>query len=378
MMPPTMGQGQQGGQDFGKMNEGMQEKQQEEMQARMLRGAQKGVAQMGKSIAAMEKRIAGIEKKSGVISSDLKNAVEQAKDLMAKAKAATTMDDFQAVGLENMWDVMQTINEEMQKAEMSTQFPGMMKQANRMLSQQQKALKSAQKKADSLKISVDSLLIKWQQSVESMSQSISQAQESFRAGNTMDAIDILQQEVFGAMQDIGNNQQVFEMISNSQKMLKMVEKEVISFEKKIAALKKRGKDTSDAESALLDVKAKIDAVKEVMAETDVSADTIIDAIQDAVEAKEALYEAMAELTGQNYGVQGQSIPDFNFQQFQAPSSLEQFFTKPEGGQHERNFPQSGPQSLNNPVKANSQVASAILAAQKQIEELKKQIEAKIR
>ncbi|MEK7192930.1 MAG: hypothetical protein AAB682_02220, partial [Patescibacteria group bacterium] len=153
------GQGQQGGPDFQKM--------QEQQQKQMLKNAQQGTKQMDKAIASIEKRIAAIEKKGGISSSDLKTAIQQAKEIIAKAKTAVSFDDMQNVGLEDMNEIRQTINDEMQKAEMSLQFPNMLKQANRTLTQQQKALATAQKKASTLKINVSSLMVKWQKSVDS-------------------------------------------------------------------------------------------------------------------------------------------------------------------------------------------------------------------
>ena len=46
------------------------------------------------------------------------------------------MDEFQSAGLEDMQDIMETINDGMQKAEMSTQFPAMLKQASKIIAQQ--------------------------------------------------------------------------------------------------------------------------------------------------------------------------------------------------------------------------------------------------
>ncbi|MBI4225132.1 MAG: hypothetical protein HY617_02270 [Candidatus Sungbacteria bacterium] len=371
-------------------------------QEQMLKNAKNGLGRMQKMIATMEKRISLIEKKGGIASDTLKTSIQQAKDLMVKAQAASTMEDLQAAGLDDMHELMQTINDEMQKAEMSTQFSAMVKQATRAVAQQQKALASAQKKAGSLKISVDSLMAKWQKAVDDMTQGIAQARQLFQEGNIEDAVEALKDNVFDTMQTLGSYQQTFGMISNSQKMLAVATREMASIEKKIASLKKQGKDTGDAEAAVADGKAKIQAIKDAIAQPDIDPDTLIGAIEDAQEAKEQLYDAMYDLTGQqqyNHQQMQQSIPGLNMQQFQAPPGMQQFFgngqqqnTNPmqqqggmqnnPSGNDNRGFGQpmqppfeGGPQGVNrsnapavNPNGVNT--ASALEAAQKQLEFLK--------
>ena len=339
------GQSQDGQRDAGISSQD-QQKQQEQQQARMLKSAQNGLAQMQKMITGMEKRMASIEKKGGIIPATLKSSIGQAKDLMSKAQGASTMEEFQSAGLEDMRDLMETINDEMQKAEMSTQFPAMLKQANRALVQQQKALAAAQKKAASLKVSVDSLLASWQKAVDAMSEGISKAQQSSQSGNTEDAVGALKDNVFDAMQTIGDYRQTFEMIANSQKMLASATRELASMEKKIASLKKQGKDTSDAETALTNAKAKIQAVKDAIVQSGIDPDALISTIQDAQDAKEELYSAMYDLTGQaqyNQQTQQQTVPGLNTQQFQAPPGMQQFFGGFGQQQHQGENGQGGPQ-----------------------------------
>lgn len=326
-----------GNQDAGNFQQGQQqgqeewEKRQKQQEEQMLKRNKQGLTQMERSVTSLEKRIAAIEKKGGVASADLKTAIQKAKEVISKTKSAATMEEFQESGLEEMGDVMQNVNEEMQKAEMSLQFPEMLKQANRVITQQQKSLKNAQTRASRLKVNLESLLTKWQKSVDDMVQAVSQAQQSFQSGNTEDAVTFLKDNVFDAMQDIGENQRVFEMMANSQKVLKSVDQEMGVIGRRITALKKQSKDTAGAEGALTDTKAKVETVRQYLAQAGLDPDTLISAIEDAEDARQVLYEEMSDLTGQKYGDQTEGIPGLNFQQLQAPSMLQQYFKPTQGG-----------------------------------------------
>lgn len=315
----------------GEEDAGKFQQQQEQQQARMLKNAQNGLTQMQKMISGMEKRIASIEKKGGVVSAALKDSIGQAKNLMSKAQSASTMDEFHEAGLEDMRDLMDTINDEMQKAEMSTQFPAMVKQANRALTQQKKPLATARKRAASLKVNVESLLASWQAAVDAMSEGITKAQQSFKAGDTEEAVEALKDAVFDVMQTVDEYRQTFDMIANSQKMLAFATRELASIEKKLAALKKQGKDTSDADSALVLAKQTIQAVKDAIARSGIDPETLISTIEDAQDAKEELYSAMYDLTGlaqYNQPFQ-QMVPGLNMQQFQIPPGMQRFFGEPQ-------------------------------------------------
>ena len=418
------GQGQQGGQEgfqgegsekYDKMQQEQNdrfEKQQKQQQERMLKNVKRSMAQMARGITQMDKRAANIQKRGGVISPELTAALQKGKDIVAKVNAATTMEEFQESGIEEAGDFMQTLNEEMQKAEMSTQFPRMVKEANKAVTRQQKSLASAQKRAARLKVSMDSLLSKWQEAVSGMTQAISEAQASFQGGDTETAVEILKDRVFDAMQDIGQHQQVFEMVSNSQKVLKSATAEITSITKKIASVAKKGEDTTEAESALEEAKAAVAEVRQIISDPDVDPETLIGAIEAAEEAKFNLYEAMTSLTGQKYGsAGGYKIPGLNFKQLQAPSSLQQYFRPQQeeqmmGGQ-QQGFPGMngggpggfgpqiqqgpmiqqqqmipfgpggfGPEGMSKPASATSR-ASIIESIQKQIGELSRQIQSRL-
>ena len=345
---PMMG-GQNNQNQFGGNNQNQQnrqgqeqmQKRQEQQQSQMLKNTQRGLVQAQKNITNMEKRILAIQKKGGVISQDLTNAFQQAKSLITKGQTATTMDEFQSAGLEDMQDIMETINDGMQKAEMSTQFPAMLKQASKIIAQQKKSLASAQKRSSSLKIDLSSLITKWQTAIDGVSQSITQAQQDFQASNIEDAVTALKDNVFDVSQDMHTYQQTFDMVSNSQKMLTNATKELVSIEKRIAALKKQGKDTGDAESVLADSKSKIQIVKDSITKPDIDPDTLMEAIQNIQDSKDELYSAMYDLTGlKQYNIQTQqTVPWLEVQQFQAPQGMQQYFggfsQQPQNGQGEQ-------------------------------------------
>lgn len=328
------GMGGQGGQGFGPgtggqgqggpgMMGGPDEKQMKQREEQMLKDMKRGSAQMERGVVTVEKRLKVLEGKGVPISEETKSALEKAKSLVSKMQGVQSADEIQDLGLEDFGDIMQTLNEGLQKAEMGAQFPKMLKQANNMLKQQQSALKRAQLRATSLKINVESLLADWQNAVNGISQAVSQADQLYKDGNIEAAIDRIKDNVFDAFQDIGDKQRVFEMVSNMQKMVKDADREIKNSERQIARVKKQGKDTSSLESLMAQGKAKLAEIKQAITQSNIDPDALIDLVQSTDDIRQQFMEELSSLTGQQFG-ESQQIPGLQMQQLQMPQGFEQF------------------------------------------------------
>ncbi len=311
--------------DENNMNKQMEEWQKQQQQ-RMLGDMKRGSAQMERQLSMIEKRIAGLKSKGAIIPADVRGAIDQIKALVDKMKNATLPEDMEALmGDHDFSDLMQTINEGMQKAEMSTQLPRMFKEANRMLKQQQTSLARAQTRAKSMKINVDSVLTGWQKSVDAIVQGIADAGQALQNNNPEDAMDILKDRVFDAFHEIGGWQQTFSMVSNSKQMLKQADRELVKIDKQITRLKKQKEDTAELESLIVEARAKIAEIKDILSQPSVDSETLIRMIEEGQDIKEEIYAALFDLTGQQFGQVSQQIPGIQFKPMEPPKGMGQFF-----------------------------------------------------
>lgn len=311
--------------DENNMNKQMEERQKQQQQ-RMLGDMKRGSAQMERQLSMIEKRIAGLKNKGAIIPADVRGAIDQIKALVDKMKNATSPEDMEALmGDHDFGDLMQTINEGMQKAEMSTQLPRMLKEANRMLKQQQTSLARAQTRAKSMKINVDSVLTGWQKSVDAIVQGIADAGQASQNNNPEDAMDILKDKVFDAFQEIGGWEQTFSTVSNSQQMLKQADRELVKIDKQITRLKKQKEDTAELESLIVEARAKIAEIKDILSQPSVDSETLIRTIEEGQDIKEEIYAALFDLTGQQFGQASQQIPGIQFKPMEPPKGMGQFF-----------------------------------------------------
>lgn len=354
----------QPGQDMRGMDSERMDRQQAEMeqrqkqqQQRMLGDMQRGSKQMERQLIMIEKRITGLKNKGAIIPADVQGAIDQIKALVDKMKNATTPEDMEALmGDHDFGDLMQTINEGMQKAEMSTQLPRMLKEANRMLKQQQTALGRAQTRAKSMKVNVDSILSGWQKSVDTIMTAIAEAATASQNNNPEDAMDILKDRVFDAFHEIGDWQQTFSTVSNSQQMLKQADRELAKIDKQIARLKKQKEDTAELESLMAEARAKIAEIKDILSQPSVDSEALIRAIEEGQDIKEEIYELLFDLTGQQFGQAPQQIPGIQFRPMEPPKGLGQFFR---GSDHEDTKEKCRVEALGADVPGNCQEVQSL-------------------
>ena len=196
-----------------------------------------------------------------------------------------------------------------------------------MLKQQQSSLKRAQVRAKSIKVNVDSLLGSWQRAVDAITQAINDATQASQAGNADDAVNTLKDKVFDGFQDIGDFQQTFEMVANSQQMLKQGERELARVDKQVARLKRQGEDTANLEDLLVQARARVADIKSLIAQPTIDSEALIALVEDAQSMREEIYSALSDLTGQQFG-QGQAqqqIPGLQFKPIEAPKGFGQLF-----------------------------------------------------
>jgi hypothetical protein len=334
------------------------EERQKQQQQRMLADMQRGSKQMERQLTMIEKRIAALKRKGAIIPADTQGAIDQIKAMVDKMKTATSPEDIEALmGDNDFGDLMQTINEGMQKAEMSTQLPRMLKEADRMLKQQQTALARAQTRAKSMKVNVDSVLSGWQKSVDAIAQGIADAGQASQNNNPEDAMDILKDKVFDAFHEIGDWQQTFSTVSNSQQMLKQADREMVKIDKQIARLKRQKEDTAELESLVAEARAKIAEIKDILAQPSVDSETLIRVIEEGQDIKEEIYEVLSDLTGQQFGQAPQQIPGIQFKPMEPPKGLGQFFRDSD---HENTKERCRVEALGADVPGNCQEVQSVL------------------
>ncbi|MBI4193170.1 MAG: hypothetical protein HY536_00910 [Candidatus Colwellbacteria bacterium] len=317
--------------DEGQIRQMMEDQQRKEAEERGLRDMKRGAQMMSREVTRVEQRLAALKKRSAPVSAEVEEAMQKMKALVAQVANAQTFDEIQEVDMGEFGELMQTVNEGLQKAEMALQFPRVSKEANREISRLMTAVKRAETRAKRLKIDVSALLAEWKSEVDTLVRVRDAAQKLFSSGETGEAIELLQDEVFGRLEDAHEKERIFQMVSDIQQMLKGVDKEIKSFEKTIARLKKGGKNVARLEELLAQGKARVADIRTLASKTPVDADALIETIEAAETVKQEFEEELAAVTGKPMPTI-QQVPGLqSFKPIETPKELEMFMNKGQEG-----------------------------------------------
>ncbi len=115
---PQQPQPQQQNQQFDSGNQmgpqdqqGPSEEQQKQQQERQMKDAQRGVRQMGTNIKQLERMFLNAEKKGIVIPQEIKDKLKKAAAIIAAMQNATTAEELQSSGMDEIGDIMQDLDE---------------------------------------------------------------------------------------------------------------------------------------------------------------------------------------------------------------------------------------------------------------------------
>jgi uncharacterized protein YeeX (DUF496 family) len=306
------------------------------MDERRLKDMARGAQQMERGVKQMETRLNRLVAKSIPISQETKDAIQKVKDIISQIRSAKTGDELDAIDMEQVGDYMQSINEGMQKAEMASQFPKILKEAEKELSRQKLALKRAQSRLGSSKIDAGTAINDWQAVIDKLSQAKDQAQQQFSSGQTEEAIESLSSSFFDQMDDLRDKQGIVELLTNIQKIVRTVNLEISALQKRVTALKKSGTDTSRLEKFIAEAKNKTSELKQLAAQSPANSEAIINGLQEMEKIKDEFDQEWSSITGQSL----MEVPGLqNFQAMGMPTEFKDFMT---GGQGKQNGPEMGP------------------------------------
>lgn len=290
-----------------------------------LKQMKRGVKMMERELARIEKRIAALEAKGVKIDASAKDAAVKIRDIIARVNAAQKAEDVESVDMGDFGDLMQTINESMQKAEIGAQFPRILKEADRELTRQQGYLKKADARAALLDVNIGSLLQEWHALVDQMTQIRDKAKADFAAGNTEAAIEAIHEEFFGKMEDLMQKRGAYEMLSNMTRMLRTADREIATSGRTADRLAKKGEDVTKLREYIAEAKQQLADIRAIGKEADVDQEKLIDEIEQFMDIKEAINDEIAALGGQVIQTKLPQIPGLqNFKPFEAPQGFDMF------------------------------------------------------
>lgn len=275
----------------------------EEMKRTQQRRAQlqREVRGMEQGIKQFEKQLSRLTAQKLPIPAEISEKVAKIKAIIAAIKSAKSEEEFEAIDVESLHELMSELHEGQQELEMLFRWPQTLKQINREITQLNKDLKRAKATVDKLakkNIDVSSFYASFEEGVKKLQAVREEAILNVAAGDAEGAFSLLEEGFFDHMDDIRENNRIIQMMSNLGRFTSEFKRGLAEGKRTITALKRQKIDTAQLETLLKDVEAKGNEIAEMVKSKDLDEEVISDALQDLENLKQEFTSLADELRGE--------------------------------------------------------------------------------
>jgi len=314
------------------MQQGPSEEDMKKMDEQRFNNMKKGLSQFTNGIKSMKKSITRVKTaiaKCGVnMPEELTSAMTNTDSLVSKIQAAQNADELDEIigDVQDTGAVMQDWGPRLGDLQRLCQ---MIKQADKDMKQLDRSLKQDESRAKAnKKIDISEIISDFKTNINGLRETLTQVKELAKT-DAEAALEKLEDDFYGQMDNVRNNEQAIQMTLNISKGITDVTRELKNYEKQLNTLKKKKIDTSEADGLLATLKDQIMEIKNFI-KTKFDADELVDKVQTAYDTRQQLLDALQAL-----GIGTNLTPQIkNTQTYNTQINLPDAFKKPpdNGGQ----------------------------------------------
>ncbi len=279
---------------------------------------------MNKGLQMFEKQIAQLTKQGVAVPSDISENLNKIKTIVAAVNAAKTWDEMMAAGIDELQDLMQTLDQSRQQLEMLTRWPQTLKQLDRELKQLTAALKRSKTIVNSLLkkgIDLNSVYSDFEAAVNKLKSVRDEAAAKMKAGESEAAFDLLENDFFGQMEDIWEFQKTIDIMSNLGRFASEFKQGLAQSQQTINRLKRQKIDTAELQDLLEQAKVKGNDVLALLKIKPIDEEAIMAGMEELWNLKQEFENKVGELTGQEEAMPWEQGPQ-QFQGLSMPSGIQ--------------------------------------------------------
>lgn len=290
-----------------------------------LDGMRRGMKGMEQGLKMFKTQISRLTKQKIAVPSDLTENITKLEAIVAAIKNAKTIEEMDAIDFESMQDLMQTLDENRQQLEALARWPQSLKQINNELTRLTRELtrsKTIVTRLTAKGIDLQSEYTAFEEAVNKLKDVRDDAVAMMAAGNSEEAFSTLEDDFFGQMDDVWQNQRIIMTMSNLSRFATEFKQNMARANSMVKNLKRKKVDTSELETAISQANIKGQEILALLKTKPVDTEAIIEALDELENIKQEFESISSELTGEEDDLPWEHGP----QQFK-PVTLPQGFDK---------------------------------------------------
>ena len=280
---------------------GPSEEEMKKMDDRRFQDMKRGLSQFSKGTTMMKKSVEKMRKtlaKCGVgIPVELDNALKATDGLVKKIQDAKTADELEDI-IGDVEDVGMTMQEWGPRMGDLGRLCQMMRQGDRDMKRLERDVKRVESRVKAnKKLNLTEILNTFKEEVAAIKGAFLGV-VTLAKTDPGSALEKLEDEFYGGMDDIRNSQMAIETAINVTQGLRNAASEIKKMESQIKSLQKKKVDTGEAEDLLATMKSQIAELQQLV-KGKFDAEELIAMVEDAYATRQDLQEIMQELQGTN-------------------------------------------------------------------------------
>lgn len=263
-------------------------------------GIKRGLKGMEQGLRMFEQQIARLTKQGIAVPQEVRDNLDKVKTVIAAIKTAKTWEEIEAAGIEDMQDLFQNLDQSRQQLEALARWPQTLKQINMELNRLTSALKRAKSVVASLSkrgVDLSDVYANFEAAVNKLKSVRDDASAKMKAGESEEAFNLLENDFFGQMEDVWENQRVIETMANLGRFASEFKRGIADAKRTIAMLKRKKIDTTELADLVAQAEAKGNEILALMKAKPVDQEAIFAGLQELENLKQAFEEKVDELTG---------------------------------------------------------------------------------
>lgn len=292
--------------DMGELNNDMQELEQTRREAeesqRRVQDLQRNMKNMEQGLKQFEKQVNALAKKKIAIPAELKDNLQKIKTIIAIVKKAKTWEEMEAAGVEDLQDLMMSLDEYRQQLEMLSRWSQTEKQLNQEIKKLDSEYKRSQSTVTKLSkkgIDLSAELAAFKEAIDKIKAVRADVVAKIKSGTSEDiqtAFELLESDFYGQMEDVWQYQRIIMTMSNLGQFQSQFKQRIKQAQTMIRKLKSQKIDTTDLAAALNELNVKGNEILAMLKEKPVDQEAVMDALQE-MEALGSDFENLVSETG---------------------------------------------------------------------------------
>lgn len=293
--------------DMGNLGQKMRDLEDERQNLQQMDNILREMNRIQSSIKAFEKQVQKLAKQKMAVPQEVTDNLAKVQVAIIEIKAGK-MDNA-----DDIFELVQNLDENRGEMEMLARWPQTVKEIDRQVKNLDSQLKRSKTIVDRLSkkgIDLSAVYAEFASAVAKMKETRDMAKAQIST-NAADAFDLIQNDFFGQMDDVMQNQKIIAIMGNSAQFQSDFTRQTNQSNQKINSLKKQKLDTADLEAVLAQMKTNGAQIKEMFKAKPLDPDAIVDALNELQNLGQDFAQKVADLTG----VDEQMPWDSGIQQF---------------------------------------------------------------